>query len=503
MHATPAVGSLLQRFPREPKAQYEYGTAGFRMAAVRMAPVALRVGLFMASQGAASGLLGVMVTASHNPVADNGIKLVQASGEMMDGIEEAITAVANMPDDRLLEWIGRHQGSAKAACLLVGRDTRPSGAALCEAVALGAAVFGVPLVDVGLVTTPQLHHYVRSYNGTPGCTVAQAEAAYLAMLREPFNRLVQPTGTRVVVDCANGVGALTLGRLTGLHLDVALANCTGVLNEGCGADYVKLLQRAPAGLPPADPAVHYASFDGDADRVVFFRFDADRAFHLLDGDRIAVLLAETLARLTAAAGITASMGVVQTAYANGASTRTLRQMGVETCCTATGVRNLHHEAKRFDIGIYFEANGHGTVLFSEAFRAQVRDPVLAALVSLVNACVGDAISDLLLVEAVLALRGLSLEAWEAAYAELPSVQLKLAVPDRSAITTTNADQTVVRPPGLQAAIDELTGRYAEGRCFVRPSGTEDVVRVYAEARSSADARELAERVRDLVATYLQ
>ena len=37
-------------------------------------------------------------------------------------------------------------------------------------------------------------------------------------------------------------------------------------------------------------------------------------------------------------------------------------------CTSTGVKHLHHRAAQFDIGVYFEANGHGTVLFSN--RAQ-------------------------------------------------------------------------------------------------------------------------------------
>ena len=37
-------------------------------------------------------------------------------------------------------------------------------------------------------------------------------------------------------------------------------------------------------------------------------------------------------------------------------------------CAKTGVKHVHHAAKAFDIGVYFEANGHGTVLFSD--RAQ-------------------------------------------------------------------------------------------------------------------------------------
>lgn len=60
------------------------------------------------------------------------------------------------------------------------------------------------------------------------------------------------------------------------------------------------------------------------------------------------------------------MGVVQTAYANGASSQYLHDiMKIEIACVPTGVKHLHHKAADFDIGVYFEANGHGTVLFKD------------------------------------------------------------------------------------------------------------------------------------------
>ena len=80
------------------------------------------------------------------------------------------------------------------------------------------------------------------------------------------------------------------------------------------------------------------------------------------------------------------------------------------------MKYLHQKALEFDIGIYFEANGHGTVLFSqkaiEVFQeASSSDSLslegreaaqqLLALTALINQAVGDAISDLLLVEAIL------------------------------------------------------------------------------------------------------
>ena len=42
-------------------------------------------------------------------------------------------------------------------------------------------------------------------------------------------------------------------------------------------------------------------------------------------------------------------------------------------CTPTGVKHLHHKALEFDIGVYFEANGHGTVIFSQKAEKAIRD----------------------------------------------------------------------------------------------------------------------------------
>lgn len=57
------------------------------------------------------------------------------------------------------------------------------------------------------------------------------------------------------------------------------------------------------------------------------------------------------------------VGAVQTAYANGASTYFLKnELGLEVKICPTGVKYLHAAAHHFDIGIYFEANGHGTLI---------------------------------------------------------------------------------------------------------------------------------------------
>ena len=80
-------------------------------------------------------------------------------------------------------------------------------------------------------------------------------------------------------------------------------------------------------------------------------------------------------------------------------------------------------------------------------------------------------------------RGWGPKEWDASYLDLPNRLVKVLVPDRAAFSTTDAERRLVTPVGMQSLIDEEVRKYEGGRAFVRPSGTEDCVRVYAEAVS--------------------
>jgi phosphoacetylglucosamine mutase len=176
----------------------------------------------------------------------------------------------------------------------------------------------------------------------------------------------------------------------------------------------------------------------------------------------------------------------------------------------TGVKHLHHEAQRYDCGVYFEANGHGTILFSPYALSliashQPKSPAqnvalnsLKAVINLINQTVGDALSDMLFVEVILAHRSWGPKDWDAKYIDLPNRLVRVVVSDRSKFKTTDQERKLVEPKGLQERIDGLQCKYKEGRAFVRASGTEDAVRVYAEARTRSEADELAVKVADLL-----
>jgi phosphoacetylglucosamine mutase len=176
---------------------------------------------------------------------------------------------------------------------------------------------------------------------------------------------------------------------------------------------------------------------------------------------------------------------------------------------------LHHAALQFDIGIYFEANGHGTVLFSKEYHESIGSSMPADgtssnviaryLPQLINPAVGDALSDLLLVDLLLRRHfGWTLKEWanEKLYQDLPSRQLKVKVEDRSMIVCNDNETRAVSPMELQAkleqAMDAMVGGTTTSRCFVRPSGTENVVRIYAEASTRALADQLATQAAQIV-----
>ncbi|RHY30797.1 hypothetical protein DYB32_004040 [Aphanomyces invadans] len=258
------------------------------------------------------------------------------------------------------------------------------------------------------------------------------------------------------------------------------------------------------------------SLDGDADRVVYHYFDDDGKWHLLDGDKIACLFADFFADKLRVLDLAneISLGVVQTAYANGGAGAYLKSKKIQVGLAKTGVKFCHHKALDFDIGIYFEANGHGTVMMkdhvverltkleaSTSLDDKKKSAVahLLAAYQLINQAVGDALSDFLFAEVLLIQKDWTIQAWNNMYTDLPSRQTKVKIADRTVVRTTEDETACLAPDALKEAIDGLVAAAGpQARAFVRPSGTEDAVRVYAEAQTEAGANELALKVAQAV-----
>ncbi|XP_023285980.1 phosphoacetylglucosamine mutase [Seriola lalandi dorsalis] len=504
----------------------QYGTAGFRTSAKLLNHIMFRMGLLATLRSKKTkATIGVMVTASHNPEEDNGVKLIDPMGEMVTPTWEGYaTQLANAEQDDLLNALKdiiekEAVNMSQEANVFVGKDTRSSSASLSQAVLDGVSALGGHSKDYGLVTTPQLHYMVCSQN-TQGKYGEATVDGYYRKLCQAFIQLIKNATNctddqkHLCVDGANGIGALKVLEMEShlkKELQISLFNdgSKGKLNHQCGADFVKVQQKPPTGIK-INPGERCCSFDGDADRIVYYYTDSEGQFHLLDGDKIATVIVTFLKELITQAGLDLKVAVVQTAYANGSSTHYLEDtMKVIVRCTKTGVKHLHHVAQEFDVGVYFEANGHGTTLFSKAAEEKIQqlteDPnanderkraalLLQNTINVINQTVGDAISDMLLIEAILAIKGMTVQQWDAIYTDLPNRQLKVKVSDRRVIDTTDAERRTLSPAGLQEAIDSLVKKHKLARSFVRPSGTEDVVRVYAEADTQESADALAHEV---------
>ena len=389
------------------------------------------------------------------------------------------------------------------------------------------------------------------------------------------------------IDCANGVGFVAFEKLMALF-DVIRENSSssensrhsattttttkeialvlkngpndGPVNLNCGSDFVQKNQRAPETSSTRLSFVNQrcASVDGDCDRLVYFSIEEEEEegkegensskkqnFMLCDGDKLSILIAFFLIEQLFLAGLAhkISLGIAHTAYSNGAFTKFCEKNGVETVCAKTGVKNVHKAAEEhFDIGVYFESNGHGTALFSdEAVKVIEKELVdeltrmsveqhlrkeeekhiqsvilttklkalltLKATIQTINPAIGDAISSVLLIEGILRKKGnMPFQEWHAMYRDLPTKQTKVKVRDRTVIECFDSERKCLKPEGLQQRIDEILlldscVKNINRRAFVRPSGTEDIVRVYVEASDAETCEKISTKVEEAVIEF--
>ena len=386
-------------------------------------------------------------------------------------------------------WAGRGR-------VLVGRDTRASGPELEEALARGIVSAGGTAVLAGVLPTPAVallaqdlgavvsaSHNPPEYNGVKlfdregrkltdeeeeaieglldapergGGSVELLEGAgdgYLRYVVERFGSDL--SGLRIAVDCANGaMTAFAPEAFKQLGADVSAIGVSpdgGMINVGCGATDLSLLshvvreQRLDLGV----------AFDGDGDRVLA----VDERGEPLDGDQILAVLALALGVDVVAVTVMANLGFH----------RLMAAHGIRVVTTPVGDRYVL-EALRRERGLLGgEQSGH--------------------VVWLKDHVAGDGLAAALLLCGALAGRTLS----EAA-----------AVMPRYPQARQNV--RVSRKEVPQAILDEADRLNADlgdrGRVLVRPSGTEPVVRVLAEAENAADAARICASIAALVAKEL-
>ncbi|MGZ6886025.1 MAG: phosphoglucosamine mutase [Acidimicrobiia bacterium] len=248
----------------------------------------------LAGACAAAGAPGAMISASHNPWTDNGVKLFEAGGRKLRDETEA--AVEQALATRLAEF-----GDAP-----------------------------VETVDVP-VDVDALEAYVARLVAAVGA-------------ESPF------AGLHVVADCANGAASDAAPRALrqlGAHVEVLHDAPDGRnINAGCGSTHPDVVAAAVVAAG-ADVGL---AFDGDADRVIA----VDGRGDVVDGDHILAVLALDLD----ARGRLRHHAIATTVMANLGLTRALAPAGIEVVVTPVGDRHVIAAMEEHDLALGGEQSGH-------------------------------------------------------------------------------------------------------------------------------------------------
>jgi phosphoglucosamine mutase len=392
--------------------------------------------------------LAAVLSASHNPYQDNGIKFFAADGfKLSDEQEQTIEQELLQADNSA----GSAHGSGGSAHASVG-SAHTSGGQAGVAQSSGAYAGGPskgprPPVRTGGV---RAIGHVRELRGT--------HEDYLRELESRFAEL-RLDGLDVLIDCANGATykvAPEIFRRLGAEVTVVAASPDGRnINAGCGSTHVAALgERVRAGGHALGLA-----FDGDGDRVLA----VDRTGAVVDGDELIALAALHLREQ----GRLAGEGVVVTVMTNYGFHSAMREAGIEVACTNVGDRYVLEQLRRSGWSFGGEQSGH---IIEMGFNST-----------------GDGIAGALLTLEALAGRDLS---ERGAMRKLPQRLVNVRVLDRGAF----ADSENVK----QAVAEEGQALAGRGRVLVRPSGTEPLVRVMVEAPSEKEADAVCSRLVALV-----
>jgi len=348
--------------------------------------------------------VGVMLSASHNPMPDNGIKLFARGG-------------VKLPDDIEAEIESEIESG--------WRTDRPTGA------------------QIGRVSQ-----------------AGDGAAAYTAHLLAVSP--VSLAGLRVVLDCAHGAASGVGGdllRAAGAEVTVIAGSPDGVnINDGVGSTHIGHL----AGVVVEQGADLGIALDGDADRCLA----VDHLGAVVDGDQILAICAQALQ----ADGALAEDTVVATVMSNLGFHQAMAAAGIKVLTTAVGDRYVLEALTGHGLSLGGEQSGH--VIFTDA------------------ATTGDGLLTALRLMAQVARTGRPLAELAAVVHRLPQVMVNVRVADKDA---------VARSAEVQAAVDAAVAELGEsGRILLRPSGTEQLVRVMVEAGTQDGAEQLAHRVAEVV-----
>ena len=403
----------------------------------------------------------------------------------------------------------------KQARVLVSRDTRMSGQMLEYALIPGLLSVGIEVLEVGVITTPGLSYLVRAQGADAGVQISashnpvedngikffgsdglklsdEMEEEIEKLIDAKEDTLPRPSakglgtvtdfhegsskyiqfiensipedlgGIKVVIDGANGASSALISRLfadCGVDFTTIATHPNGMnINDHVGATHTEKLQEevvkqgAQLGL----------AFDGDADRCIA----VDENGNEVDGDHIMYVIGTYLAEH----GRLKKDTIVTTVMSNLGFTKALERKGLKNVRTQVGDRYVSEEMRAHGYNLGGEQSGH--VIMSDYHNTG--DGMLTGLhLMLVMKETGKSLSELL-----------------KDFKEYPQQLINVPVKDKK---TWKEHQAIL--DAIDKVEKDLDG---EGRIFVRPSGTQALLRVMTEAPTQELADKYCQEVADVV-----
>lgn len=398
------------------------------------------------------------------------------------------------------------------AVVVIGRDTRESGASLQQAMQAGFMQAGVDVIEVGIIPTPAIAWLTQALKACAGVVISASHNRYqdngfkifshegsklsdtieleieacldqedfqtanregkLTMLADAGDRYCQfcmdlfakelsLTDIKIVLDCANGstyrVAPVILKTLGAHVIEIASRPDGKNINADCGATALQGLANAVV----SHQANLGIAFDGDGDRVMA----VDEKGEIVDGDQILCILINSLITLQKP-----PVGVVGTVMSNLGLEQALKKMNIPFVRAKVGDRYVLEMLLQRQWQLGGENSGH--------------------IINLNYTTTGDGI-----ISALQLLRAIVLS-------KQPLSQLKTVMIKRPQVLINVPVSTKVKLeqyPVIQKAVREAEAILnGSGRVLLRPSGTEPLIRVMVEGNDEMLVRKTAEVLADKV-----
>ncbi|HEM3614758.1 TPA: phosphoglucosamine mutase [Streptococcus suis] len=400
--------------------------------------------------------------------------------------------------------------------VFVARDTRISGQMLEAALIAGLLSVGIHVYKLGVLATPGVAHLVKTEKASAGVMISAShnpaqdngikffagdgfklddalEAEIEALLDAEEDTLPRPSaqglgdvveypeglrkyqqflvstgtdldGMKVALDTANGAAATSARQIfvdLGADLTVMAEKPDGLnINEGVGSTHPEKLQE----LVKETGSQIGLAFDGDSDRLIAVDENGD----LVDGDRIMYIVGKYLADR----GLLTKNTIVTTVMSNLGFHKALDREGIEKAVTAVGDRYVVEEMRKEGYNVGGEQSGHVILM---DYNTTGDGQLTAVQLTKIMKETGKKLSELA--------------------AEVTIYPQKLV----NIRVENSMKDMAMEVPAIAAIIEKMEAEMAgNGRILVRPSGTEPLLRVMAEAPTDAEVDYYVDTIADVV-----